>query len=282
MKQFLKDLLIISLGVLVMAVGIYFFKFPNNFTTGGVSGISVILSRLTPNLSTATIMYGINIMLLIAGIIFLGKGTGMWTLYGSILLSTLVSLFEHLFPMTQPFTTQPTLELCFSIILPGVGSALLFNKGASTGGTDIVAMLLKKYTRIENIGNALLISDSVIVLISVFVFGIETGLFSILGLIAKALVVDSVIENINVKKMCLVITDYSDEVSTYINTELKRGATKIDGEGTYTHKDKSVILTVLSPKQAFFLKNYVKIIDPHAFTIITNANSIIGKGFRSV
>ncbi len=282
MKNFFKDLLIVTFGITLMAAGIYFFKFPNNFTTGGVSGISVILSELAPNLSTATIMYVINIAVLILGIIFLGKGTGMWTLYGSILLSSLVSLFEFLFPMTQPFTNQPTLELCFSIILPGVGSALLFNKGASTGGTDIIAMILKKYTRIENIGNALLISDSVIVLISVIVFGIETGLFSILGLIAKALVVDNVIENINVKKMCLVITGNSDEISTYINRELKRGATRMDGEGTYTHEGKSVILTVLSPHQAFFLKNYVKSIDPHSFTIITNANSIIGKGFRQV
>lgn len=144
-KQNLKTFLLITFGTFIFAIGIYFFKFPNNFSTGGVSGISILLGRIFPSFSTADIMWIINIILLIIGFIILGRGFGVLTVYCSMLLSFLTWLFEKVIPLSKPLTDQPFLELCYGMMLPAVGSAILFNCNASSGGTDIVAMILKKY-----------------------------------------------------------------------------------------------------------------------------------------
>ena len=165
-REGMKKFLIINAGVFLLSLGVYFFKFPNNFTTGGVSGIAIILGRLIPNpaISPATMMSVINIALLVVGFIFLGRDFGFWTAYCSIMFSFETWLFEKIFPMDRPFTDQPLLELCFAIMLPAVGSALLFYSNASSGGTDIVAMILKKYASITDIGKALFVSDGLIAL----------------------------------------------------------------------------------------------------------------------
>ena len=142
----LKAFLLVNLGVLLLTTGVYFFKLPNNFSTGGVSGISIILGSLIPGISTATLMAVINILLLVLGYLFLGRQFGFWTTYCSLMYSFETWALERLFPMNGPFTNQPLLELCFAMMLPAVGSALMFNYNASSGGTDIVAMILKKYT----------------------------------------------------------------------------------------------------------------------------------------
>lgn len=142
-KQNLKTFLLITFGTFIFAIGIYFFKFPNNFSTGGVSGISILLGRIFPSFSTAGIMWIINIILLIVGFIILGRGFGVLTVYCSMLLSFLTWLFEKVIPLSKPLTDQPFLELCYGMMLPAVGSAILFNCNASSGGTDIVAMILK-------------------------------------------------------------------------------------------------------------------------------------------
>ncbi|MGN1059220.1 MAG: YitT family protein [Clostridia bacterium] len=277
----LRDWAIITFGTLLVAAGIYFFKFPNHFSTGGVSGISVILGGLIPGISSGTFVLIINMVLLLIGFLFLGKGFGLKTAYCSMLMSLSVYFLEWICPMPAPMTHQPFLELTYSVILPAVGSAILFNWGASTGGTDIVAMLLKKYTSLD-IGKALLATDTVIVLGSFAVFGVETGLFSFLGLLAKALVVDSVIESLNLSKYFTIVTSHPEEIKHFINVELHRGATICDCVGAYTDHDKKLILTVLHHGQAIRLKNYIKTVDAHAFMVITNTSNVIGKGFRSV
>ena len=199
-KDNLKAFLVVNLGLFLLTVGVYFFKIPNNFTTGGVSGLSIILGKVVPFLSTATLMAIINVLLLVLGYLFLGKTFGFWTTYCSLMYSFETWVLERVCPMDKPFTDQPLMELFFAMMLPAVGSALLFNYNASSGGTDIVAMILKKYTGISDIGKGLFVSDSVIALSSFFFFGVETGMFSILGLFLKAFVVDSVIESINLCK----------------------------------------------------------------------------------
>ena len=134
----------------------------------------------------------VNMALLVTGFIFLGRGFGVKTVYASILMSFTLSFLERTCPMVRPLTNEPLLELIFAIFLPGVGSAILFHIGASSGGTDILAMILKKYTS-YNIGTVLLVVDMAAVIMAFFVFGPETGLFSSLGLMAKSLVIDDVI-----------------------------------------------------------------------------------------
>ncbi len=281
MKDKIKDFLWLTLGTLMVTIGVYFFKFPNNFSTGGVSGISVILGALIPGMSTGTLVLIINVTLLIVGFCVFGRSFGIRTVYCSMLMSLSIYILERVLPMEHPLTTQPMLELVFSVLFPAVGSAILFNIQGSTGGTDIVAMIFKKFTSLD-IGKALFCTDFIIATLAGVVFGIETGLFSLLGLLAKALVVDSVIESINMSKYFTIVTHNSDEVIAYIKKELNRSATLVTGEGAYTHEGRKLILTVLNRAQAVRLRGYIRSIDPHAFIVITNISQIIGKGFRQM
>lgn len=280
MKNKLKEFLIITLGTLTLAIGIYFFKFPNNFSTGGVSGISVILSGLYPNISSGAAMMIINIALLVLGFIFTKNDFCYKTIYCSLLLSFSTYILEIVCPMTAPFTNQPVLELVFAILLPAIGSAVLFNYEASTGGTDIIAMIIKKYSHL-NISKALFCADVVIVMATIFVFGIETWLFCLLGFLAKIFVVNNVVENLNTSKYFTIITDKEEEIKQFITVNLHKGATVSKNfSGGFSNSNKNVILTVVNRRQAIELKNYVKKVDPHAFVIINNTSDIIGKGFR--
>ena len=280
-KENVKAFLLVNLGLLLLTVGVYFFKLPNNFSTGGVSGLAIILASLIPGISTASLMAILNIVLLALGYLFLGRQFGFWTTYCSLMYSFETWALEGLFPMDQPFTDQPLLELCFAMMLPAVGSALMFNYNASSGGTDIVAMILKKYTSISDIGKALFASDSVIAVASCFFFGIETGMFSIMGLFLKSFVVDSVIESINLCKFFSIVTSKPKEICDYIINELHHSSTVVDGQGAFSHEDKKVVLTAVRRGEAVRLRQRCKQIDPHSFMFITNTSEIIGKGFRS-
>ena len=277
----LKKFLLVNLGVFLLTTGVYFFKLPNNFSTGGVSGISILLGNFVP-ISTASLMAVINVALLVVGYIFIGREFGFWTTYCSLMYSLETWILEKAYPMTAPFTNQPLLELVFAMMLPGLGSALLFYCNASSGGTDIVAMILKKYTSISDIGKALFASDSVIALAACFLFGVETGMFSILGLFLKAFVVDSVIESINLCKFFSIVTSKPTEICDFIIKELHHSSTVVDGEGAFSHQDKKVVLTAVRRGEAIRLRQRCKQIDPHCFMFITNTSEIIGKGFTSV
>ncbi len=283
-RKNLKQFLIVNGGIFLLSLGVYFFKFPNNFTTGGVSGLSIILGRLipTPWLSPATMMWIINMALLVVGFIFLGRGFGFWTAYSSLMFSAETWLMEKFFPMETPFTDQPLLELCFAIMLPAVGSALLFNNNASSGGTDIVAMILKKYTSLDDIGKALFVSDGLIAVSACWLFGMKTGLFSLLGLFMKAFVVDSVIESINLCKFFAIVTSKPGEICDYIIKDLNRSSTVIDAMGAYSHEGRKVVLIACRRGEAVHLRQRCKQVDPQCFMFITNTSEIIGKGFRSV
>jgi uncharacterized membrane-anchored protein YitT (DUF2179 family) len=264
-----------------MTVGIYFFKFPNHFSTGGVTGISIVLGHYIPSMTPATFVSVINIALLLAGFLVLGRSFGVRTAYASLLMSGLLKLLEAVLPMDKPMTGQPLMELMFAVGLPAVGSALLFNMDASSGGTDIVAMILRKYTSL-NIGIALLCSDTIITLSACAAFGMETGLFSLLGLIIKSLFIDVVTDNLRIQKCFHIITSHPEPLEEYITGVLHRGATRLHGEGVYTHDGKTILLTAVSRHQAVQLRNFIHQEDPGAFLIITTSTEIIGKGFRGM
>ena len=279
--QTVLEYIMLTLATLVLVVGVYVFKFPNNFSFGGVTGISVILGAVLPY-SPAWFTFVINMVLLVIGFIFLGKSFGIKTVYVSVLTSVGLSLCEKLFPMDGPLTNQPVLELIFAIVLPAVSAAIMFNMNASGGGTDIIAMILKKYTSF-NIGMALFIVDLAITIAACMVFDIETGLFSFVGLMAKTLVIDGTIENVNLCKYFTIITDSPDDIVLFIHNELGKGATTFKAEGSFTHKQKYVILTVLKRGQAVELRNYIKLNHgKDTFIMITNSSEIIGKGFRGL
>ena len=276
-----KDWILITAGILIMTAGIYFFKFPNHFSTGGVTGLSIVLGHYFPEMTPATFVTVINVALLVLGFAVFGKSFGLRTVYASLLMSGMLQLLEIVCPLETPMTSQPLVELLFAVGLPAVGSAILFNLNASSGGTDIIAMILRKHTSL-NIGLALLCSDTIITLSACLAFGMETGLFSVLGLIIKALFVDMVMDNLRVRKCFQIITSFPEGIEKFITQELHRGATRVHGEGVYTHEGKEVLLTVVNRHEAVLLRNYVKEHDPSAFLIITSSTEIIGNGFRGV
>lgn len=277
-KQFLTEYALLTLGTALVAMGTYFFKFPNHFSTGGVTGIAVILSSIFPSVSSSLFASVINVAFLLLGFGVLNRGFGVRTVYCSLLFSGMLAGLEWLVPLSGPLTDEKLLELFFGVILPALGSAILFNTQGSTGGTDILAMILKKFTSLD-IGMALLYVDVLIAGSTLILIDIETGLFSLLGLVLKSVLVDSVIESLNRKKSFILVTSCPEEVCDFITHTLHRSATFWKGEGAYSHQDKWVVLTALSRAQAVALRRHLKSIDPHAFMLITNSSEIFGKGF---
>lgn len=272
---------VITLSIFVMAIGIYFFKFPYKFAFGGVTGYATVVSAFTG--ITATRFSNIsNMLLLILGFAFLGKSFGLKTIYASIELTLVLELLEKFIPMNAPLTDQPFLEMVLAVFIPSVATAILFNVGASSGGTDILAMILKKYTGSNDIGAMFLVVDVVAVVMAFFVSGMTIGLYSALGLVCKSLIIDGAIESINLCKCFTIVCDKPEEICEYIINNLHRSATIYEARGAFGHNKKTIILTTMKRYQAVRLRNYVKEVDPNSFVMITNSSEIIGKGFQNV
>lgn len=291
-------------GIIMMSASVYFFQVPNNFTLGGVAGIAIILSNFitpaVPWLTQSVIMIFINVSLLILGLIILGKQCTLRTIFCSLAYTFFIWLFEYIdiiglinqaagrvltnpetgeiISVLKTLTDEPFLELVYAILLFGIGGALIFNCGASSGGTDIIALILKKYTSL-NVGMALMLIDLIVVCVSFYTFTATSALFSLMGLFTKSFLLDSVIESIGKTKYITIITSHPDIISEYILKVIQHGYTKYDAEGGYTGEPKKVIVTVCKRGEALKIKNKVKEVDPNAFVIINDAKEILGKGF---
>ena len=284
-----RDYGIMTVAIAVVAVALYFFKYPNHFVLGGMTGLSVVVGKFTSGtvmewLTPATFVTISNIILLIVGFIVLGKGFGAKTVYCSILLSAFLQLLEllekaGLFSTKEPLTDQPFLELFFAVALSSFATAVIFNLGGSTGGSDIIGMIIMKKLNID-IGKAMLIADLLIVLTAFFTFDAGTGLFSLFGVFVATLIINSSIESLNRTKYFIIITDKPDEISKIILSTIGRDATRWDAEGCYTKQGKSVLLSVMNVQQARRLRAIIKEADPAAFLLISNSTEIIGNGFR--
>lgn len=276
----------LNIGVLLLSLGIYLFEEPNNFLMGGVSGISIFLSNVinVPWLTYDVYLWVINVILGIIGFIFLGKGLGIKTVYCFLMYNVEVSLL-NLFPMHGTITgeTATLLEAIFAVLAAGIGQAIIFYCGATSGGTDIIAMIVKKYKKI-NISFAIIAVDFAIAILS-FVpafgegFGPKMGLICILGVTIRAFAIDGIIENVAKTKCVTIITSNPDIAAQIIINELDRSYTRYKAEGGYTGDERTIIITVCQRAQAIHLKEKVLKQDPTAFTIITDVNEIIGDGF---
>ncbi len=273
-----KYWLVLNFGLLLISGSVYFFKVPNGFATGGVSGLALLLSRAFAIMTQAQYTAVLNGLLLVLGIIFLGKGVGGMTVVCTVIYTLEMSLFEALVPMTAPLTDQPFLELTYAILLGGIGSAILFECNASSGGTDIAALILRKYTSMD-VGKALLVTDILIAASTFWVFGVQAGLYSILGLFAKSFLVDGVIEQINMCKAFTIITTHPEEVEDFVMNVLHRGVTVEKATGGYTGEEKTVLICVCRRGDAVRLKRKVKELDPGSFMIVTSSSEILGRGF---
>lgn len=266
------------MGIFLVACGVHFFKAPNNFTLGGVTGISIILAAYYPNAPISLITLVLNTFLILIGFIFLGKNTIVRTIYGSYALSFFLWVLEKYYPILSPLTNDKLLELIYAVFLPGIGSAILFHYNANTGGTDILVKIINKYTNIS-MGMAGLIIDAIITVFSGQIFGTTIMLYTVLGVVFKSFLLDNFLESLQIKKIVVIISEKPDDILAYITNTIHRGATVQQATGAFTGTDKSVITAVVDRRQAYKIQQFARMYDPSSFITITNSSTIFGRGF---
>ena len=277
--KYVKQYVLITLSISIMSVGVYFFKFPNNFVFGGVTGTAALVAKLTP-MSASAFSSAANLVLLVVGLIFLGKEFAMTTGYATFVMSVELMVFEKLCPLSGPLSDQPMLDLLFAIALPAIASALLFNVGASSGGTDIIALIVEKYTHIHSIAVALFITDLFMVIAACFVFDLYTALYSFVGLTVKSLVIDAVLEKIKMCKAILIVCDEKKPICDFVMCKLMRGATYTPCFGAYTDKPHYIIYTTLTRHEADQLQEFIHKEHLNAFMSMLSTTEVFGKGFN--
>ncbi|CAM2970294.1 YitT family protein [Hathewaya histolytica] len=280
-KNTIKEVLLITIGVLFLALGVHFFLVPHNLAVGGVTGLAIVLNKFIPAISIGLFMLIMNIILFIVGFIFIGSAFGGKTIYASLSLSFIIMILEKIFPIKSPLTNDIFIELLFGILLGAVGMAVVFEQNASTGGTDIIAKILNKYFHID-IGRALLVVDFFVTLLATIAFGPKIGMYALLGVIINGITIDAVIQGLNICKKVEIVSTKDDEIIKFIMEDLGRGATVYKGKGAYTSTDKEIITTVLNKKEFIKLKNYIKGIDENAFIVTYNVHETLGNGFKSI
>ena len=223
MKFDFKKFLWINLGIVIMTIGLYYFLMPSKLAVGGATGAAMVLSYIIP-VPMGIILGILNIILFITAFLILGKEFGGYTVYASLALSGMIAILEIITPMSKPFTDDLFINLIFGILISGVGMGIVFNHNASTGGTDIIAKIINKYTRMD-IGKSLLVSDFFITLFAGLVFGARLGMYALLGIIINSFVIDRMIAGFNVKINMLIISNYFDDINSYILDDIGRGTT---------------------------------------------------------
>ncbi len=280
-KSTVWDIILLSAGAIITAMSVYFFKMPNGFSTGGFSGLSILLGKIFDNIDTSTFVTVSNLLSLVLGIIFLGFGMGWKTIYCTLLYTGMVNVFGLIAPSVAPgsnLTNEIVLELFLASLLGAIGAALNFKSGGSTGGTDIIALIVRKYTNAD-ISACMMIADGLIVAASFFVFDVKTGICSAIGMLIKSYLVSTVADGLNRRKSLMIITSAPKEIIHYITNNLNRSATLWDAHGAFTDTTRTVIFTAMTPYQAAKLKDYAKTVDEHAFVTINQTSEIYGKGF---
>nr|WP_309098622.1 YitT family protein [Fredinandcohnia onubensis] len=274
--QKVKEFIYILLGSATVALSFNLFLLPNKVASGGVSGISTILNSLF-GWEAAYVQWAFNIPLFIAGIIFLGKMYGARTLIGTLFLPFVVYLSRNM----EPATLDPLLGALFGGIGVGLGLGITFRGNASTGGTDLAAQIVHKFTGIS-LGKSVAFIDGLIVLTAAIVFDIESGLYALIGLFVTSKTIDLVQVGLGNSKMALIITNRQDEVRQEIFDKLDRGVTKLSGYGGYTDDERPMLMCVVDQKEFTKLKQVVQSIDTSAFVVVMDAAEVLGEGFKRV
>lgn len=278
MPRKVKRILLITIGLFIMTLGLGIFIFPSQLAAGGLTGFSLVLHEVFPFLTVGSIMLVGNILLFLLGYWLIGPQFGGYTIYASLMLSAMIDLFSRLVPMNGPPTDDILLNLFFGILIGAIGMAIVFNQNASTGGTDILAKILTKYTALD-IGRALMLIDAVVVLLAALVFGIQLGLYALLGVLLNGLLIDNLIMGYRTRFLVVVMSSKIDEIYQFVDTQLDRGATLYKAEGAYERKEKAVLHTILTKRQYIKLKQFVHKTDPRALLSVNTVQEVFGEGF---
>ncbi|ATD54129.1 YitT family protein [Clostridium chauvoei] len=273
----LKDYGIITFGVILVAIALVYFYAPNNLAAGGLSGTALIINHFIPSISIGGMLFIGNAILYVIAFIVIGPEFGVKTIYASFGLSAIIWLMEK-FGNPHAITNDLMIASIFGTILVSIGMSIVFNRNASTGGTDIVAKILNKYTKF-NIGISLLMVDFFITLLAGLTFGSDTGFYALLCVLVNGPMIDRLIAIFNAKKQITIVSDKNEEISNYIINELKRGCTHLKGAGAFSREDKDIIYTVLEKQELTSLKEFINSVDEDAFITIGHIEEVKGKGF---
>nr|WP_093044021.1 YitT family protein [Thalassobacillus cyri] len=274
LRHFLEYSFVI-IGSFFVALAFNVFLLPNNIASGGVAGISTITKGVfgwEPGLVQGLL----NVPLFITGVIILGKNFGLKSFVGTLILPFFVYLTSGL----SPATPNPLLGAIFGGMGVGLGLGIVFRGRASTGGIDLAAQIIHKYTHLP-LGISLAMLDGMIVTTSAIVFSVEEGLYALIGLFATSRTIDFVQVGLNTSKNVMIISEHVEEVRAAILNEIDRGVTVLEGSGGYTEQSRKVIMCVVQQNEFIKLTQTVKMIDPEAFVVAMNATEVLGKGFKT-
>lgn len=275
--QKIKEYLLTTVGVALTAIALEYFFFPCDIAAGGVSGIGLVINKVL-GLDTSMVVLILNILLFILAFTILGKSFGAKSFYATVMLSVFMWIIENILKPAV-LTENMFLASVFGSILLGMGAAIVFHQGASTGGTSIIAAIISKFTPI-GIGISVLLTDSFVCLLALSVFGIDKGLFGFFSVILIGLIIDKFIDGFNTCKQVFIITSKEKEIVNHIIKNIDRGCTVLNGNGGYTGSDVKIIYTVLNSNQFIALKKQVKEIDPSAFLTVNDSTEVLGEGFK--
>jgi len=278
-KKLALDLLYDLGGCALYAVGTQVFNAPANIAPGGITGISILANYLL-GAPISLVSFVINIPLLIAALFFLGRRFTLRTAKTVLIMTLMLELAGRFVPA---YTGEIILAALAGGVLAGVGLALVFMRGSTTGGTDIIARLIQKKRPDMAVGRLLLILDAVVLLMAAVIYrNIESALFALVGIFTRTQVLDSILFGLDMGKVLMIVTEKPREMAVAINARIGRGCTLLDGRGSYTMQDRPVLLCVVRKNQYYDLKRLCGAVDPDAFVIAMQADEIIGKGFKEI
>lgn len=285
-KGLITDYTVIAVGCLIYAISVAMFSSPNDIAPGGVMGISILINHVLPMLPVGMLSLVLNIPLFIWGGIEIGWKYLSRSLSATVISSLMIDAFglEFISSIIKPYTGNPLLVCIFGGILCGAGMSLIFNRGGSTGGTDIVSRIMHKRKPHISLGKFMVLCDAVVVAASAFVYGnIENALYAIVFIFVSSKIVDIIVYGFarNNGKLLFIVTAHYDEVTELILKDIDRGVTLLDAQGGYNKDNKKVILCAVRPNQVHQTTVLVQSVDPSAFVIVTTAGTISGEGFES-
>lgn len=280
-SSWIKSYLLIITGTLIMAAAYVLFISPYKFAPGGVYGVAIVLHHLF-NLPIGFMGIAMDIPLVIVGFIVLGPRFGAKTITGMVTLSLWISFLEFTYGYEPFVADQPLLSSIYGGVLLGLGLGLVFKSKATSGGSDIIAMMIAKYTKMP-LGQLMIYVDSAIVLIGWVAFKDPLiPLISWVIIFLTGKVVDVVLQGINYDKTLFIISDKHEEIQNKIINDLNRGGTSVKGKGIYNQSDKTLLITVVNRREMAMLQDFIHKIDPDAFLIVMDANEVLGHGFKSL
>lgn len=274
-KNTVREFVVLTFAMLLVAAAVYFFMVPSKIVMGSISGFALVLSQLT-GIPMSLLTFLLNAVLLVVGFLFIGRDFGAKTVYTSILLPVFLWVFERLIPITESVTGNLVFDVAAYILVIALGQAMLFHVNASSGGLDIVAKIINKFTHVE-IGKAVTLAGFVTAMTSILVYDVSTLIISLLGTYANGVAVDYFIDGFNKRKrVCIISNDYK-EIQNYIIHDLKRGATLYVAQGAYDEKQRTELVTILEQQEYRLLLNYLNTTKKEAFVTVSTVNEVIGQ-----